>query len=395
MKNWKKDIFNNFIKLNRGFDLPEKDIVDGIYPVVASTSIKAYHNKYKVNPPVVVTGRSGSLGTVQYINEKCWPLNTSLYVKDYKGNLPKYVFYFLKTLKLENFNAGAGVPSLNQNHLHKVPINIPKIEIQKKIASILSAYDDLIENNNKRIAILEKMAEELYREWFVRLRFPEHEKTKIVKGIPEGWEVKHLNEIASVIDCLHTKKPEEAEYGEDWLLQLENIKENGRFFKSYKYLISKSDYDRWSKNIEVKEGDCLVTNVGRIAAVAQIPRNVSAALGRNMTAIRAKKIPASFLIQYLLSPHMRNEVIKKQDLGAIMGALNVRSINKLEVLIPTIDIQEKFDETVSKIRNKLWILSEKNENLKTSRDKLLSRLMSGKIDVENLDIHFPPSMKEG
>ena len=120
MKGWKKDIFNNFIKLNRGFDLPNHSIKIGNYPVVASTSVKAYHNAYKVKPPCVVTGRSGSLGSVQYVNEKCWPLNTTLYVKDYKGNLPAYVYYFLKTMHLENFNAGAGVPTLNQNHLHKL-----------------------------------------------------------------------------------------------------------------------------------------------------------------------------------------------------------------------------------------------------------------------------------
>jgi type I restriction enzyme S subunit len=125
MKGWREDIFNNFIKLNRGFDLPEKNIIDGDYPVVASTSIKAYHKDYKINPPAVVTGRSGSLGIVQYINQKCWPLNTSLYVKDFKGNYPKYVYFFLKTFHLENFNSGAGVPTLNQNHLHKLNIHIP------------------------------------------------------------------------------------------------------------------------------------------------------------------------------------------------------------------------------------------------------------------------------
>ncbi|MDY6853907.1 MAG: restriction endonuclease subunit S [Thermodesulfobacteriota bacterium] len=132
MKDWKKDIFNNFIKLNRGFDLPNHSIKVGNYPVVASTSVKAYHNSYKVTPPCVVTGRSGSLGSVQYVKEKCWPLNITLYVKDYKGNLPAYVYYFLQTMHLENFNAGAGVPTLNQNHLHKLKINLPPLPIQKK-----------------------------------------------------------------------------------------------------------------------------------------------------------------------------------------------------------------------------------------------------------------------
>lgn len=84
--------FKDFIKLNRGFDLPEDKVVEGIYPVVASTSIKTYHNQFKVKAPIIVTGRSGSLGKVQYVNQDGWPHNTALYVKDFKGNEPLYVF---------------------------------------------------------------------------------------------------------------------------------------------------------------------------------------------------------------------------------------------------------------------------------------------------------------
>ena len=115
---WPKVRFDDFIKLNRGFDLPDSMIVQGQYPVVASTNIKAYHNEYKIDGPAVATGRSGSLGKVQYIEGKCWPLNTALYVKDFKGNFPKFVFYYLQTMHLEQYNAGVGVPTLNQNHLH-------------------------------------------------------------------------------------------------------------------------------------------------------------------------------------------------------------------------------------------------------------------------------------
>jgi type I restriction enzyme S subunit len=120
-------------------------MISGVFPVVASTTIKGYHNQPKIKSPCVVTGRSGSLGIVQYITKDCWPLNTSLYVKDFKGNFPKYVYYYLKTMHLEIYNSGAGVPTLNQNHLHSLRIKVHKLEIQQKIADILSAYDDLIE----------------------------------------------------------------------------------------------------------------------------------------------------------------------------------------------------------------------------------------------------------
>lgn len=269
-----------------------------------------------------------------------------------------FVYYIATTLRdaLVVFAGGAATPIVNKSAFSSIKVLVPSYKIQRKIAAVLSAYDDLMENNNRRIAMLEKMAEELYREWFMRLRFPRHEKAAIVKGVPEGWAVKTLKDVASVIDCLHTKKPEHTESGEGWLLQLENIKENGRFSKSFKYLISKADYEEWTKNIEVTEGDCLITNVGRIAAIAQIPRGVKAALGRNMTAVRPKEIPASFLIQYLLSPHMQEEVSKKQDLGAIMGALNVRAINKLAIMVPDKKLLEGFDFAVSKLRINIWNL---------------------------------------
>jgi type I restriction enzyme S subunit len=312
---------------------------------------------------------------------------------------PEYLNYFLNSNAVNeyliNISNGATVGHLNVTDIRRLKLsNLLPLLVQRKIAAVLSAYDDLIENNNRRIAILEKMAEELYREWFVRLRFPGYEKAKIIKGVPEGWEVKALKDVALVIDCLHTKKPEHTEDGEGWLLQLENIKQNGRFYKSVKYCISKPDYEEWTKNIEVTEGDCLITNVGRIAAIAQIPSGVKAALGRNMTAVRPKEIPASFLIQYLLSSHMQEEVTKKQDLGAIMGALNVRAINKLQIMVSDNILLTKFDVIVGKVRNNIWNLIDQNELLTAARDRLLSRLMSGKIDVEKLDIHFPASMTE-
>ena len=178
--------FDQFIKLQRGFDLPESEIVSGPYPVVTSTSINGYHDTCKVSPPVVVTGRSGSLGVVQYIDEECWPLNTTLYVKDYKGNYPKYVYYYLKTLHLERFNAGAGVPTLNQNHLHSLKIQIHDLEQQRVIGDLLYNYDDLIENNLARISLLEKMASDLHKEWFIRRK---RDDWKTIKLSEFGYSV--------------------------------------------------------------------------------------------------------------------------------------------------------------------------------------------------------------
>lgn len=139
---WEVKNFNEFCLLQRGFDLPNQDIKEGSYPVMASTSIKAYHYEFKVEPPVITTGRSGSLGTVLFSHQKAWPLNTSLFVKNFYSNSPYLVFYTLKSLKLENFNAGAGVPSLNRNHLQAIKIKVPPKNIQSQFDKIITDIFD-------------------------------------------------------------------------------------------------------------------------------------------------------------------------------------------------------------------------------------------------------------
>jgi type I restriction enzyme, S subunit len=331
--------------------------------------------------------------------EGCLGRRIALIRPDFQKAHPKFLhYYFYSDLWASELNnylvTGATVDRIPLLKFPQFKVSAPPISIQRKIAAVLSAYDDLIENNNRRIALLEKMAEELYCEWFVRLRFPSYESTKIVKGVPEGWTIQQMSNLCGIIDCLHTKKPEIDPHGEGWLLQLENIGKNGRFVKKCRYMISAADYKEWIKNIELKEGDCLVTNVGRIGAVTQIPKGVKAAPGRNMTAIRPSRITKTFLFQYLLSPHMMLEVAKKQDFGAIMGALNVRAINKLEILLPPLEILDKFELNASPMRKKIARLQEANDLLEESRDRLLTRLMSGKIDLDAFDIAVPPRMQE-
>jgi type I restriction enzyme S subunit len=371
MKGWREDIFNNFIKLNRGFDLPEKDIINGNYPVVASTSIKSFHNDYKIGPPAVVTGRSGSLGTVQYINQKCWPLNTSLYVKDFKGNYPKYVYYFLQTFHLENFNSGAGVPTLNQNHLHKLNIKIPVLPIQRKIAAVLSAYDDLIENNNRRIAILEKMAEELYREWFVRLRFPGHENVKIVKGVPEGWEVKKVEDL--IIRIPVGKRYEDKtvfpegrvpvlDQGQSGIIGYHND-EPGVYASPENPIIVFANHTCYQRIFF--HPFSTIQNVLPFRPNYETPSNI-------------------FWLHYTTK-----DLIEFSEYKGHWPEFSKKSL-----YYPGQELTERFGYLTKPFMIKILGVQKTNNLLKQSRDRLLSRLMSGKIDVENLNIQFPASMLE-
>ena len=147
--------------LKRGYDLPDSAIEYGPYPVIASTSIKAHHKEFKVQPPVITTGRAGSLGDVLYVNAKGWPLNTALYVKDFCGNSPFLNFYTLKNMGLENFNAGAGVPSLNRNHLNGISIAVPSLAVQTAFGAKLSPIFDLKESLEKQVELLKATRDSL------------------------------------------------------------------------------------------------------------------------------------------------------------------------------------------------------------------------------------------
>lgn len=158
MSEFGKRPLSEVIKLQRGFDLPNSERREGEYPVIGSTAVSGFHDEYKVLPPVVTTGRSGSLGQVVLSKVASWPLNTTLWVKDFKGNDPVFIYYMMQTLGLERFNAGAGVPTLNRNHVDSLEAPLPPLATQRKIAAVLSAYDDLIENNTRRVRVLEQMA---------------------------------------------------------------------------------------------------------------------------------------------------------------------------------------------------------------------------------------------
>ena len=172
--------------LKRGHDLPERKRVEGPVPVVSSSGITGCHNEAIVHPPGVVTGRYGTIGEVFFIEEPYWPHNTALYVIDFKGNSPRYVAYLLRNTLRNYKTEKAAVPGVDRNVLHTLKVRVPDPDDQADIVSILSAYDDLIQNNRRRIALLEEAARLLYRQWFVNFRFPGHDHVKLRTACPRG-----------------------------------------------------------------------------------------------------------------------------------------------------------------------------------------------------------------
>lgn len=150
---WSKEALENLLILQRGFDLPLSKRVDGKVPIYASTGINGFHNVAKVKAPGVVTGRSGSLGTVMYVAKDFWPLNTALWVKEFKKASPIFATFLLRAMKLEGYNGGAAVPTLNRNDVHKVDVLCPDSklmsEFEVQVGNIFKQIDKLKEYNEK------------------------------------------------------------------------------------------------------------------------------------------------------------------------------------------------------------------------------------------------------
>lgn len=227
---------------------------------------------------------------------------------------------------------------------------------------------------------LENVLKLLFNYWFLQFEFP-NENGKPYKSsggkfefnedleidIPEGWEVVNIqNEVCSIVDCLHSKKPDFKFESEDYyLLQSENITNDGKIDISNKYYISKEDYDFWTSRIEVKENDFVITNAGRAGSIGMLNNKVKCAIGRNMTAIRANTISPYFLRQFLNSPYMSKYVASNLDEGSFFKSFNVKSIKKIMIIIPPKDIEKKYVEfakpLIDKLLNGLDIESEKEE----------------------------------
>lgn len=358
---WEKKKFIDFILLQRGYDLTKEQIVPGIYPVVTSTSIMGYHSTYKAKGPGVVTGRSGTIGEVQYIDNNYWPHNTSLYVKDFKGNNPRFVYYFLKNFGTARAKSGAAVPTLNRNSLSGIEVYIPNLDTQIKVANILTTYDNLIENNQKQIKLLEEAAQRLYKEWFVDFHFPGYEDIEFEDGHPKGWALKALSLVATL--KAGGDKPKV-------------------FSKEFSDKCSIPVYSNGTEN----EGLYGYTNEAKITDNSI---TISARGSVGYTCLRRKPyvpivrlisvIPTEIDVEYL---YMYLKNYKFQSNGAAQQQITVPMIKDKEVLIPSGEVLNAYRQNVLPMFDEIDNLKRKNQILTEVRDRLISKLMTGEIEVK-------------
>jgi type I restriction enzyme S subunit len=164
---WKDLSLGEVIELKRGYDLPKDKRIPGSVPIVSSSGVSDFHSEAMVKGPGVVTGRYGTIGEVFYVDEDYWPLNTTLYVRNFKGNDPRFISYFLRSLDFQAYSDKGAVPGLNRNHLHLAKVRLPGKTVQKSIARVLSSLDSKIDLNCRINQTLEAMAQAIFKSWFV------------------------------------------------------------------------------------------------------------------------------------------------------------------------------------------------------------------------------------
>lgn len=344
------------LTLKRGHDLPEKTRISGSIPVVSSSGISGYHNESKADAPGVVTGRYGTLGEVYFIEQAFWPLNTALYVVDFKGNNPRFISYFLKNT-LQNYRSDkAAVPGVDRKVLHRLKVRVPDQNLQIRITSILSAYDDLITNNRRRIALLQRAAGELYREWFVRFRFPGHEYTKITNDVPHGWEEKQLGEIAEV-------------------QKGKNITKDSAHRGSVPVVAGGLTPAYFHNTANAVGPVITISASGANAGYVNLYHEDIWASDCSYISIASAD---NLFYLYLLLKSKQRQIFALQR-GAAQPHVYPRDLKTLSILAPNDELLNSFQQLIEEYFDQIRVLSEQDKLLIRARDLLLPRLMKGEM----------------
>lgn len=367
----------DFLTLKRGYDLPKHVRVPGRVPVVSSSGISGTHKEAKVDGPGVVTGRYGTLGKIFYIDEPFWPLNTALYVQDFKGNHPRFVSYFLKWILNGTQSDKAAVPGVNRNDLHARKVKIPdNLSEQKAIAFVLSAYDNLIENNRRRIQLLEQSARLLYKEWFVNLRFPGHEHTKIIGGVPEGWERKSAFKVMDVLSG-GTPKTTIPHYW-DGGIPFFTPKDTSDF--AYTHDTEKSITEAGLKNCNsnlYSKDTLFITARGTVGKINLAQRPM--AMNQSCYALVAYPPLNQQFLYFALVDGV--EQFRSRAVGAVFNAIVRDTFKLIPFVVPDEKIISAFMEHITPVLAQIDTLSGQIRSLQNARDILLPKLMMGEIEV--------------
>ncbi|MBI4830982.1 MAG: restriction endonuclease subunit S [Candidatus Lindowbacteria bacterium] len=305
----------------------------------------------------------------------------------------RFIFHVLSNdiyeKTLYSLGLGAGQPNVSAKEIGSLEIPFPPLPTQRKIAAILSAYDDLIENNLRRIKILEEMAQNLYRECFVKFRFPGHQQARFVDSplgrIPDGWEVRRISQFGDVITGKTPSKANPDFYGEEVPFVKTPDMHGNTFILDVGERLSMSGA-KSQGNKMIPAGSICVSCIGTIGVVS-ITTDACQPNQQINSLILQKERFREFL--FLRLKDAKQALENLGSTGATMGNVNKTKFESIEVITPPNDIADRYHEFAAPLFSEMLILSRKNATLRRTRDLLLPKLISGEVDVSELDITIP------
>jgi type I restriction enzyme S subunit len=400
---WRKTTLGDFLTLQRGFDLPESKRRKGRYRVIASTGAVGTHDEAMVRGPGVVIGRSGSLGGGQFIEGDFWPLNTTLWVKDFKGNDPRFCYYLLKSLDFSHFNAGSGVPTLNRNHIHPLPIIAPSDpKEQRAIAHILGTLDDKIELNRRMADTLEQMARALFNAWFVDFEpvraktegrwrrgqslpahlydlFPDRLVDSELGEIPEGWRVICVADVGKVI-CGKTPPTRVTEYYGDDVPFITIPDMHGRIFATttQKKLSHAGAASQKSKMLPAGAicVSCIATP-GLVVITSQESQT-----NQQINTVIPREANETYFWFWVFRD-LGNQIKAGGSGGSVVTNLSTGRFSQLRVLAPPSCLRRFYYLLVKPLFERILTNDKESRTLAALRDALLPKLISGELRVKD------------
>jgi type I restriction enzyme S subunit len=363
---WREVALGEVLTLQRGFDLPARAREDGPVPVVSSAGVTGHHSVAKVDPPGVVIGRYGSLGSVHWIEEPFWPLNTALWVKDFKGNDPRFVSYLLKTINTDSGSAAA-VPGVNRDHLHRLRVRIPARCAQRRIAAVLSAVDRLIACNDERIRCLERLGAVIYREWFERER---------------SREAGRLEPATKVFDLNPRIAPAHVPIAEVTMADVNEA-------SSWVFPSAQSERCTGSR---FQRDDVLLARItpclenGKTALVKFLAPGETAVGSTELIVMRGRSVGPAFTYYCARSERLRSHAIKGMSGSSGRQRVSVDSFASLQIYEPSPEMARRFERVAGPMLEHVYVLAAQNRRLAAARNLLLPRLIGGRLDVSDVDL---------
>lgn len=353
-----------------------------------------------VKGPGVVTGRYGTIGKVFFVEEDFWPLNTTLYVRDFKGNDPKFIHYFLKTVDFFAYSDKAAVPGVNRNHLHEALVTIPTLPVQREIASFLGTLDDSITLLRETNATLEAIAQALFKSWFVDFDpvrakmegrvpegmidataalFPNGFEESELGLVPRGWLVKPVeNMVKGIYDGPHATPPE-SDVGPIFL-GIKNLTGTSLDFAEVRH-INEDQWTKWTRRVTPQAGDIVFSYEATLGFFALIPPETHCCLGRRLALVRplTEHGCSHFWFHQFIAQPFQQLLNKHTVHGATVNRIALKEFPSFKVLVPCEELRVLFDQTVTPLWAKIHANQKQAQIITVLRDTLLPRLISGQL----------------